>query len=126
MPFTFAHPAAILPIHSRSKRLISLSSLIVGSMVPDAGYYLPMPAHYTEHAHTWLGALTFALPVGIIALLIFYWAEPSIIFLLPSPHREAFQSRIHVPAATLPEVLTAACGIVLGAETHVLWDSLTH
>lgn len=125
MPFTFSHPAAILPIHSRFKKWLSLPPLVVGSLVPDAGYYLRMPESYKEHAHTFLGAFSFSLPVGIIALIIFYWIAPEAAFLLPSPHREALQQRLKVPAS-LPEALMAACGIVLGAETHVLWDSFTH
>jgi hypothetical protein len=125
MPFTLSHPAAILPIHRRCKKWISLPPLVVGSLVPDAGYYFPMPDHYKENAHTFLGAFSFSLPVGIIVLLIFYWVAPEIAFLLPSPHREVLQPRINVPAS-LRQALMAVCGIVIGAETHVLWDSFTH
>ncbi len=126
MPFTFAHPVAVLPIHSRCKKWISLPSLVVGSLIPDAGYYLPMPDHYKENAHTWLGAVVFGLPVGILVLLIFYWVAPEIAFLLPSPHREALAAEIKTPPASLRRAVMAICGIVLGAETHVLWDSFTH
>jgi hypothetical protein len=126
MPFTLSHPAAVLPIHSRCKKWISLSSLVVGSLVPDAGYYLPMPDRYKENAHTWFGALTFSLPLGIVVLVVFYWFAREIVFLLPSPHREALQPKLRVPTVSLREALMAACGIVLGAETHVLWDSFTH
>ena len=126
MPFTLSHPAAVLPIHSRCKKWISLSSLVVGSLVPDAGYYLPMPDHYKESAHTWFGAFNFSLPVGIVVLLVFYWVAGDIVFLLPSPHREALQPKLRIPTVSLWEALMAACGIVLGAETHVLWDSFTH
>jgi hypothetical protein len=84
-----------------------------------------MPEQYSQGAHSLLGVFTFALPAGIVALLIFYWVAPHIAFLLPSPHREALQPRIKVPRS-LREVLTAGCGIVLGAETHILWDSFTH
>ena len=126
MPFTFSHPAAILPIHFRYKKWISLPPLVIGSLVPDAGYYLPMPNHFKENAHTLLGTILFSLPVGIIVLLIFYWIAPAVVFLLPSPHREALQPRIKVPAFSLREVLIAISGIALGAATHVLWDSFTH
>jgi Domain of unknown function (DUF4184) len=125
MPFTLAHPAAVLPIHSRWKRWLSLAPLVVGSMVPDAGYYLPMPDGYKEHAHTWLGPL-YSLPLGIAVLLIFYWVAPEIAFLLPSPHREALQSKIKTPARSVWSALLAACGIVIGAETHIAWDSFSH
>jgi hypothetical protein len=124
MPFSFSHPAAILPIHSRFKKWISLPSLVIGSIVPDAGYYLLLPDHYKENAHTWLGAVTFALPVGLIILLIFYWIAPEVALLLQSRHRERVPSK--KTRGFLREALMAACGIVLGAETHILWDSFTH
>src|ERR1700679_114986 len=127
MPFTFAHPAAILPIRSRFKKWIPLVPLVVGSLVPDAGYYLPMPEHYKETAHTFLGTLLPSLLVGSIVLLIFYWIAPEIVFLLPSPLREALEPELRPHRAiSLREVLMAACGVALGAETHVLWDSFTH
>jgi hypothetical protein len=125
MPFTFSHPAAVLPIHSRFKKWIPLSALVIGSLVPDAAYYLPMPEHFKRNSHTLLGTFSSALPVGIFVLLIFYWIAPQVAFLLPSPHREVLQPKIKAPGS-LVEFLMAASGIALGAETHVLWDSFTH
>jgi len=125
MPFTFSHPAAVLPIHSRFKKWIPLSALVIGSLVPDAAYYLPMPEHFKRNSHTLLGTFYSSLPVGIFVLLIFYWTAPQVVFLLPSPHREALQPKIKVPGS-LVEALMAACGIAIGAVTHVLWDSFTH
>jgi uncharacterized protein DUF4184 len=126
MPFTFAHPAAVLPVHSRWRRWLSLAPLVVGSMVPDAGHYLPMPDSYKENAHTWLGALYLSLPMGIVILLIFYWVAPEIASLLPNPHREALQRRIEAPTLSVRKALLALCGLIIGAETHVAWDSFTH
>jgi hypothetical protein len=95
-------------------------------MVPDAAYYLPLPDSFKEHAHSFSGAFFFSLPVGMVLLLIVYWLAPEIVFLLPSPHREALQrSDIRSPWS-LRKGLLAACGIVIGAVTHVLWDSFTH
>ncbi len=126
MPFTFAHPAAVLPVHSRWKRWLSLAPLVVGSMVPDAGHYLPMPDSYKENAHTWPGALYLSLPMGIVILLIFYWIAPEIASLLPNPHREALQRKIEAPTLSVRSVLMALCGLMIGAEMHVAWDSFTH
>ena len=126
MPFTLAHPAAVLPIHSRWKRWLALAPLAVGSMVPDAAYYLPMPDNFKGNAHTVLGAFTFSLPAGIFILLLFYWMAPGIVFLLPSPHREALGREIEPYHFSIEAVLTAFCGIVIGAETHVVWDAFTH
>jgi len=126
MPFTFSHPAAVLPIHSRFKKWIPLSALVIGGLVPDAAYYLPMPEHFKQNSHTLLGTFSSSLPVGIFFLLIFYWLAGPVVFLLPSPHRDALQSRLKPPPASIQQALLAALGIVIGAWSHVLWDSCTH
>jgi Domain of unknown function (DUF4184) len=126
MPFTFSHPAAVLPIHSRFKNWIPLSALVIGSLVPDAAYYLPMPEHFRNHSHALLGTFSSSLPLGILVWLIFYWLAPSAVFLLPSPHREAIEPRLKPRLASLPQALGVALAVLIGAWSHVLWDSFTH
>lgn len=126
MPFTFAHPAAILPIRAKLNRYISLPSLVVGSLIPDAAYYLPTPDHYKEAAHSWLGAVYLCLPVGAAVLLGFYWLAREVVLLLPSPHREVLQPKLKAPELSVPFFLGAACGIVIGSVLHIAWDSFTH
>src|SRR5450631_2612712 len=94
MPFTFSHPAAVLPVHSGFKKWIPLSALVIGSLIPDAAYYLPMPEHFKQNSHTLLGTFSSSLPVGIFVLFIFYWIAAPAAFLLPSPHRDALQSKL--------------------------------
>jgi Domain of unknown function (DUF4184) len=126
MAFTFSHPAAVLPLRAVFKKWIPFSALVVGSMVPDAAYYLPIPEHYRRHSHTLLGTFSTSLPAGILVLLIFYWAAATVVFLLPSPHREALEAELKPPPATIAQALLVALGVVLGAWTHVVWDSCTH
>jgi hypothetical protein len=126
MPFTFAHPAAILPIRTKLKRFISLPALVVGSLVPDAAYYLAMPDNYKEGAHSWLGAIYLGLPVGVGVLLAFYCFAPAVTLLLPSPHCEVLQPKLRTPELSVSSFLSAACGIAIGAELHIAWDSFTH
>jgi len=126
MPFTFSHPAAILPVHFRFKNWIPLSALVVGSLVPDAAYYLPLPEHFKQNSHTLLGTFSTSLPAGILLWLLFYWLAAPAVFLLPSPHREAIESQPAPRLASIPQALGIASGILLGAWSHVLWDSFTH
>jgi len=126
MPFTFSHPAAVLPIHSRFKNWIPLSALVIGSLVPDAAYYLPVPEHFRTHSHTLLGTFSTSLPLGICVWLIFYWLAPSAVFLLPRPHREAIAPQLEPRLASIPQALGVASGVLIGAWSHVLWDSFTH
>ena len=39
MPFTFAHPAIVLPFYKKPK-FFSMTTLIIGSMSPDFEYFL--------------------------------------------------------------------------------------
>ncbi|WP_262496247.1 DUF4184 family protein [Flavobacterium piscis] len=39
MPFTFSHPAIILPLKYLPKNWISLTGLIIGSLTPDFEYF---------------------------------------------------------------------------------------
>ena len=126
MPFTFSHPAAVLPIHSRLKKWIPLSALVIGSLVPDAAYYLPMPEQFKQNSHTLLGAFCWSLPVGVLVWLIFYWLAAPAAFLLPAPHREALGPQSMPRLTSLPQALGVASGILVGAWSHVLWDSFTH
>jgi hypothetical protein len=126
MPFTFSHPAAILPIHSRVKHWIPLSALVIGSLMPDAAYYLPMPEHFKQSSHTLLGTFSSSLPVGVLVWLIFYWLAAPAAFLLPAPHREAVGPQPTRRLASIPQAFGVVLGILLGAWSHVLWDSFTH
>jgi hypothetical protein len=126
MPFTFSHPAAVLPIPSRFKNWIPLSALVIGSLVPDAAYYLPMPQHFRTYSHTLLGTFSTSLPLGICVWLIFYWLAPSAVFLLPSPHREAIEPQLRARSASIQQALGVALAVLIGAWSHVLWDSFTH
>jgi hypothetical protein len=126
MPFTFSHPAAVLPVHSRFKNWIPLSSLVIGSLIPDAAYYSPVPEHFRNHSHTLLGTFSTSLPWGICVWLIFYWLAPAAVFLLPSPHREAIGPKLKTRLATVTQGVGVAVGVLIGAWSHVLWDSFTH
>ncbi len=52
MPFTLAHPAAVLPL--RRLRLLRTVPLIIGAMTPDMPYFLPwrIAKHIPEYTHT--------------------------------------------------------------------------
>jgi hypothetical protein len=126
MPFTFSHPAAVLPIHSRFKYWIPLSALVIGSLVPDAAYYLPVPDHFKQNSHTLLGTFSTSLPAGVLVWLVFYWLAAPTVFLLPSPHRDAIEPRLKQRLASIPQAVGVVFGILIGAWSHVLWDSFTH
>jgi hypothetical protein len=124
MPFTLAHPAAVLPL--RRCAGLSFSGLVVGAMTPDFGYYLLQPGLQLE-THSLAGSVETCLPVGLALSLLFLWLRLPLCRLLPQPHRGALlplaQRRWRCSA---PALLGLAASVLLGVWSHLLWDSFTH
>lgn len=128
MPFTLAHPAIIIPLHKTASRYQGLlSALIIGSMIPDFSYFIPLGVTRYE-SHTWLALLWFSLPVGLMFYLVYHTLLVPVVYSF-LPHR--FQRRLNPTFSTgsLPPlnlIPLIAAGIVFGAATHLFWDSFTH
>lgn len=85
MPFTFAHPALILPLKQLKPRWFSLSGLVAGSMAPDFEYFFRVHAVSTV-SETLPGIFTFNLPVAAgISLLFHQLIRKPLIRHLPAP-----------------------------------------
>ena len=69
MPFTFSHPAIVLPFLKTKK--LSATGLIVGSMCPDFEYFIRMKVQ-SSISHTFLGLIVFNLPIGLLATFLFH------------------------------------------------------
>ncbi|MFD0568581.1 DUF4184 family protein [Kitasatospora gansuensis] len=136
MPFTFSHPAAILPLLSQGRgrgRLIA-SGLVAGSLVPDLPYFLaslaPELYGFGEQTHSWWGVPT--LDVLLAALLVLLWhglLRAPLVALLPVRWAWAADrlTAAQRPRSELPREtgwLLLSCAI--GAATHVGWDAFTH
>ncbi len=124
MPFTLAHPAAVLPL--RRWPQLDFSALVIGSLTPDFGYYLLMPDARLQ-THSFAGSLATCLPVGLILLLLFHILKRPLCETLPQPHRGALLPLALRPTSTRPRALLAtAVSVLLGIWTHLLWDAFTH
>jgi membrane-bound metal-dependent hydrolase YbcI (DUF457 family) len=123
VPFTVSHAAAVLPLHRWTKHGLPLTALMIGSMSPDFGYVFSYEASRAL-THSFAGLFVFCLPVGLLVWL-FYVAvlEKATITLLSDRWHTRFA---HTESISLPLLLRAALAIVLGAATHLLWDSFTH
>jgi hypothetical protein len=71
MPFTFSHPAAVLPLKYLPKKWFSVTGLVVGSLTPDFEYFIRMRI-YSSLSHTWTGLFFFDLPLAIILASVFH------------------------------------------------------
>ena len=125
MPFTLSHPAAVLPLRRALGRFAVLPALVIGSMAPDFTYYVPIAIHRST-THTFAAVFWFCLPTGLAAYLVFdRILKAPCAFLLPLSVRRRLGT-VRPNPLSARHFLAAAFGVVLGACTHVLWDSFTH
>ena len=124
MPFTLAHPAAVLPF-ARTK--LVFSALIAGALAPDVGYFLSFTSGHAE-SHSLAGLLWFCLPSGLLILLLFQkLLKRPLLALFPASH----QARLYPYAQGFRFAPVSRFGLILlslliGSSTHLLWDSFTH
>jgi membrane-bound metal-dependent hydrolase YbcI (DUF457 family) len=96
---------------------------MVGSMAPDFGYFFSYEVSRAL-THSFSGLFIFSLPVGL-SVWLFYVAvlEKATITLLSDRWHTRFA---HTDAITASLIARASLAILLGAVTHLLWDSFTH
>jgi hypothetical protein len=119
MPFTLAHPAAVLPLKRYCPRFLGFAGLVMGSVAPDAGYLFKLE----NFSHSFVGSFAFSLPVAIVMLALFYGLRRRIVELLPDAQRRIFLPPCKQP---VPSLFVMVISILIGAWTHLLWDSFTH
>ena len=126
MPFTFTHPAAVLPIFKWGRRKDLLLPLAIGSMMPDFGYYFQPFQFFNENAHTITKSISFCLPMGLLCLAVILFLQSGLISLLPNNKTRTFFYD-HLPTnLSVKFVVLASLAIILGSWTHILWDGFTH
>jgi hypothetical protein len=126
MPFPLAHPAAVLPLRRTCPAWLNFPALVIGSLVPDAGYLLRGLGDLSHHLR---GLLLFCLPAGLAAFLLFKVTAPPVLALMPASIRQIFLPTIEKHAAArfgVRALVSVIVSILLGAVTHVFWDSATH
>ncbi len=125
MPFTLAHPAAILPL--RRLRFLHTLPLVIGSLVPDVPYYLPVPVNRMfSDTHTLYGSVAVDIPLGVALLvLVLLLREPLTVLLSAQARALCLRSIDRFLARPLHWPIALA-SILLGAWTHIAWDSFTH
>ena len=122
MPFTLAHPAAVLPL---LRHPFVPVALVAGAMAPDAPYFLTAVGIRSTRAGDWYGSFLNAttthslsgLPIDLFytaVLIAAYW-------LLRAPIAAL---GLTLPR-TRPNILWLVASAVIGVGTHLLWDFLT-
>jgi len=124
MPFTLAHPAAVLPLRAVAR--LRTAPLMIGAMTPDLPGFLPGKVHrYVAVTHVFAHSFTIDLLLG--------YATLAVIFLLQRPLTAPLWPRARTLCLHALEPLRrpsawvwAVPAILLGVWTHLLWDSFTH
>lgn len=128
MPFTFAHPAIILPFNYCNKRYVSLTGLVAGSLVPDFEYFLRTRI-LSLYSHTVPGIFWFDLPLALILTFLFHnIVRNQLIVNLPPFLLGRFQAYLSFDwnKRFLQSWIAVIISTLVGIGSHLLWDSFTH
>ena len=137
MPFTFSHPAAVLPFMPRLRDgrphgALIASALVAGSLAPDIPYFAQslFPGSYGVGAATHRPWAVPTLDVAIAAGLVGAWhgllREP-LVALLPEPWADRAEALTAPVGKRDPyDAAWFTASAALGALTHVGWDAFTH
>ena len=125
MPWTLAHPAAVLPLRRLADAgYFSFPALLVGCITPDVVYHVGR-WDLGRLTHTPVGVLLLDVPIGALLLWCCCALRVPVARLLPEPHRSVL-IRVRFMEARWGAALITLLSLALGAATHVLWDSFTH
>ena len=128
MPFTFSHPAILLPFAKASPRWVSFTGLVVGSLTPDFEYFIRMKIQST-FSHSITGLFSFDLPLGILLSFVFHNIIRNPLYNnLPSSigkrllKYQSFQWNDYFKG----HWVIVVASVILGAASHLFWDAFTH
>jgi hypothetical protein len=104
-----------------------LSATIIGSMVPDFGLLMPWRPARVE-THSAVSLVTFCLPVGLATFWLFQRLIKTAVFEIV-PDGTYGRWRSHAAMADIgsfKQWALGACGVFVGAVSHLVWDAFTH
>lgn len=130
MPFTPSHAAAALLF--RRTPLVT-SAVVIGAIAPDLPYFLPVSTG-RSFTHTPMGLVSIDLAIGVVTFLAWVLVLRAPLLDLgprwlgdrmPRPFRPSPVSAL-TPARSALAGATIVLSLVVGAATHLVWDSFTH
>ena len=127
MPFTFCHPAIVLPLNKVIKQRLSLTGLIIGSITPDFEYFIRMEDKRI-YTHTWIGLLYYDIALGILLAFIFHnIVRDPLINNLPKWLQGRLRLYKHFNwnirfRKRWPSIIIS---FIIGGISHFFWDAFT-
>lgn len=128
MPFTFSHPAIVIPLTFLPRQWFSLTGFVIGSLAPDFEYFLRMRIK-SNYSHTLDGLFWFDLPLGLFLAFIFHNIVRDKLFdNLPTILKSKFSAFIQFDwnSHCKRNWFVVTISLLIGAASHIFWDSFTH
>ncbi len=128
MPFTFSHPAIVLPLMILPKKWVSVTGLVVGSLTPDFEYFLRMKIQ-SDYSHSLNGIFWFDIPLGICLAYIFHnYVRNSLFENLPAKLKSRLIkfNRFDWNKYFKDNLLVIVISLFIGIISHIFWDNFTH
>ena len=128
MPFTFSHPAIVLPFIYLPKNWRSSTGLIIGSMAPDFEKFIRMTA-YDDYSHTWRSIFYFNIPIALILAFVYHLVvRNAFIDHMPKFFRKRFNrfKKLNWYKYFKQNYITVIVSIFIGTISHIAWDKITH
>ncbi len=128
MPFTFSHPAAVLPLAFIPKKWMSVTGLVIGSLTPDFEYFFNMKQD-SIYSHTWAGIFWFDLPLALILVYLYNsLIRKGFIENLPPFLNRRFSrfAESSINLNRIKDFVVALFSLLIGITSHIIWDKLTH
>lgn len=128
MPFTFSHPAAVVPAKYLPPKYISVTALVVGSITPDFEYFIRM-RNLSLYSHTWIGLFWFDIPLAFIISYVYHIVvKDALVDNLPVilKQRIARYAQLDWRKHIRENILIVLLSFAVGIATHIAWDGFTH
>lgn len=135
MPFTLAHPAAIVVLLRQRAVPVVPMALVAGAMAPDLPYFVPFGAlgagRYMSllngiSSHGFTQILLVGMPLALLLAGILWFLDRPVRWAIPEswiPEKHSLGPR---PPSTAHAVLWTFHSLLIGLLTHLVWDSFTH
>ncbi len=121
MPLTLSHPAAAAPLWPVLRRLrLPLTAFAIGAMSPDFEYFIRLRT-LGLWGHSFVGLFVFCLPAGLVVL-----AGWELLAKEPTLDLLGFSDDRWTVRRDPTWWGRAVVAMLIGAVTHVVWDSFTH
>jgi hypothetical protein len=130
MPFTGAHPAAVLPLVRWARPLrLDATALVIGSLSPDFEYFV-RGEQVGIFSHSLVGIATFCVPMTLVLGVLYHGlAKWSVLLVAPAGVARRAAGIVARPWQerwTGWAIASVVVSAAIGALSHVAWDGFTH